>query len=61
MTTNLKKENAELRAALKELIAASQHVSPFGGNASVKAVRLAARYMAAHDRAVALVERKPPK
>lgn len=41
----------DLRAALKGLIAASGHMSPFGGEASVKGVRLAGKYMEALDAA----------
>jgi hypothetical protein len=41
----------DLGAALEGLLAASQHVSPFGGESSVKAVRLAGKYMEAVDAA----------
>lgn len=48
---------AELVEALAGLIAASGHMSPFGSEASVKNVRLAGRYMAAIDRANAVLKK----
>jgi hypothetical protein len=41
----------DMLAALKGLIEASGHISPFGPEPSVKAVRLAGKYMAAFERA----------
>ena len=52
----LRKINAELAASLRGLIKASQHMSPFGGEASVKGVRLAGKYMEALDRAEAALK-----
>ncbi len=41
----------ELAGRLEALIAASGHMSPFGGDVSVKGVRLAGKYMAAVEAA----------
>ena len=41
----------DLLEALENLINASDHISPFGGESSVKAVRLAGKYMKAFDEA----------
>lgn len=49
-------ENERLRAALKNLIGASGHMSPFGGEASVKAVRRAGKYMEALEAAQAALD-----
>lgn len=43
----------EMRVALKNLIDASGHVSPFGYERSVKSIRAAAKYMKAFDAAKA--------
>jgi hypothetical protein len=53
-------ERDTLRAALKALIEASGHMSPFGGEASVKNVRKAGKYMKALEAAEAALE-KPSK
>ena len=45
----------ELATALRGLMKASQHMSPFGTESSVKNVRLAGKYMAAHDKATAVL------
>jgi hypothetical protein len=45
----------EMYEALVRLLEASGHVSPFGGDASVKTVRLAGKYMEAIDKAHAAI------
>ena len=53
---NAKEDAARaLLAALEGLLAASGHMSPFAGEASVKGVRLAGKYMEAHDAALAAI------
>lgn len=46
---------ADLFIALKTLIEASGHISPLGGESSVQAVRRAGKYLAALDRAQAVI------
>lgn len=51
----------ELLSALKGLIQASGHMSPFGGTASVANVRLAGKYMKALDFAQAAIAKAEAK
>ena len=51
----LETENERLRTALRNLIDASSHMSPFNGEASVAAVRRAGKYMEALEAAKRLV------
>lgn len=45
----------KLLVALENLIAASGHISPFGGLGGVRSVRLAGKYIQALDRAKAVI------
>ena len=50
------KKALDVRTALQNLINASGHISPLNGEASVKAVRLAGKYMNALDDAKRALE-----
>lgn len=49
--------DADLLKALKGLMAASGHMSPFGNDPSVMNIRRAGKYMAAFDAATAAIAR----